>query len=55
MGDLMMDVAKTAQRREEIRLVVKFPAQVLSTLIGRLRLARSEAFRGNRARSGLHV
>jgi hypothetical protein len=43
----MVDITKTSQRREEIRVVAEFPAQLLATLISRLRLARSEAFRGN--------
>src|SRR5262245_35864548 len=43
----MMHKPKTAQRREEIGIAAEFPAQILSTLIGRLYIARSKTFRGN--------
>ena len=35
----VMDITKPPQRREEIRVVAELPAQILGTLIGRLRLA----------------
>src|SRR4029453_17849955 len=43
-----MDKPKTAQRREEISIAAEFPAQILSTLIGHLYIARSKTFRGNK-------
>src|SRR5262245_15850687 len=43
----MMNKPKTAQRSEKISMAAKFPAQILSALIGRLYIARSKTFRGN--------
>ena len=41
----MIDITEAAQGGEESRVVFKLPAQLLGTLIGRLRFAGSEALR----------